>query len=188
MTDNSRQKLLDAGRRIALRENLAGLTALTLCAEARTDFDEFERHFATQRDFLLALQQDFMDGLRDKIFAITTGTRSPLMRLKLATETYLQGCIADRALRRWLLEARVHPEMEAGVRRQNQTYWMILGAEFRTLGWPYPQAAARLYLAMTNEAANAEHRVGHALPAVRETLWDFLDHRTPVSRPGRRAP
>jgi hypothetical protein len=180
---DGRTALLEAGRRLAMRHTLAELDPLLLCSEAKVGLDAFEREFASLGEFVAALQQDFMERLREKILAVTSGSAAGLMRLKLATESYLQGCLAERPLRAWLLDARLQADVLEGLRRQNQVYWMILGSEFKSLRWPHPRAAGRIYLAMANEAAQAEHRVGHPLASVRDTLWEFLERGTPAAPP-----
>lgn len=172
---DTRTALVEAGRRLALRKSLADVTPLQLSAEAGMGLDAWERHFHNLAEFVTALQQDFMHRLRRRMMAITAGARPGAMRIKLATEAFLECCLAERELRSWLIEARIDATVAEGLRKQNQTYWMIIGTELGNLGWPYPQAAARLYIAMTNEASLAEHRLGQAIPEMRETLWDFLD-------------
>ncbi|MFP5305278.1 MAG: hypothetical protein ACLGI7_05555 [Gammaproteobacteria bacterium] len=171
---NARDALLEAGRRLSGSIPLSALDAGQLCAAAGAAPQDFAQAFGDLPGYLLALQQQFMDRLRDKIVAVTSGVPSGIRRIELATETFLSGCLQERALRAWLLDARAWPAVFAGLRRQNQTYSVIIGSELKTLGWPAPQAAARVYLAMVLEASIVEHRRGAAVPETREVLWDFL--------------
>ncbi|HEY1077480.1 MAG TPA: hypothetical protein VGE51_12380 [Fontimonas sp.] len=171
-----RQALIDAGSRLAAQMPLAALEIDRLCAQAAVEGAVFAAHFAGLTDYLVALQQDFMDRLRGKIVAVTTGVPAGIRRTELAAETYLSACLDERALRGWLIEARARPDVLAGLRRQNHIYWILIGIEFEALGWPYPRAAARLYLTMLNEASVIEHRAGQASAPVRLTIRNFLRH------------
>lgn len=172
------ERLRSAGLRLCRHCRFQEIDEARLCAEAQASPSEFKAAFGDMLGYINALQQDFMDELRDRILKVTTGTASGIPRLQLASESYLAGCLQHRPLRAWLIEARNLPEVAANLRRQNQIYWIVMGAELKTLGWADPQAAARLFLAMLNEASVLEHRAGQALPAVREALWDFLRRGT----------
>lgn len=169
-----RRALISAGPQLAAGLPLGELNVQRLCAQASVEESAFQTHFASLTDYLVALQQDFMDRLRAKIVGVTTGVPAGIRRTELAAETYLSACLAERALRAWLIEARARPDVLAGLRRQNHIYWILIGIEFEALGWPYPRAAARLYLTMLNEAAALENRVGQPSPPLRLTIRNFL--------------
>ncbi len=169
-----RQALIDAGSRLAAGLPLDALNIRRLCAQADVEEPVFQAHFSSLTDYLVALQQDFMDRLRGKIVAVTMGVPAGIRRTELAAETYLSACLAERVLRAWLIEARARPDVLAGLRRQNHIYWILIGIEFEALGWPYPRAAARLYLTMLNEASVLENRLGQASPPLRLTIRNFL--------------
>lgn len=173
MTD-PRQPLLDAGTRLARTLRLHELDVERLCQEAGVERAAFDSCFADLTAYVTALQQRFMDLLRDRIVAVTSGVPAGLLRIQLATETYLSNCLAERPLRGWLIEARTRPEVLSGLQRQNRAYWLLIGAELEALGWPHPQAAARMLLTMINEASVAEYRLGQSSEEIREVLWDFL--------------
>lgn len=169
-----RERLLAAAPSLWSQFSFQELTEARIVSAAGVGTDEFQAAFGSIFGYVNVLQQQFMDELRNRILKVTTGTGSGMTRIQLACETYLSGCLDHRALRAWLIEARTLPEVAAGLRKQNQVYWVVLGSELKTLGWPQPQAAARLFLAMINEAATIEHRAGGPVPAARESLWDFL--------------
>lgn len=174
-----REALIAAGYRLARRIPLDDADADLVCERARLTRATFDEHFADFDTYLVALQQSFMDGLRDRIVAVTHGVAPGLMRVKLATEVYLEGCLAQLPLRTWLVDARRRKAIAEALGRQNQVYWMLIGSDLGAAGWPGAAAAGRLYVAMANEAALLEQRAGAAVPAVRETLWHFLDHAGP---------
>lgn len=178
---NVRLALIQAASRLDPRLTLDEITPEHLCAASGLDKAMFAAHFADLTAYFVALQQDFMDRLRGKIVAVTTGVTAGIRRTELAAETYLSACLEERTLRRWLIAARARPSVLAGLRQQNQIYWILIGIEFEALGWPYPQAAARLYLTMLNEASVIENRLGKRSPAVRVTIRDFLRHGNSVA-------
>src|SRR3546814_16607665 len=74
-----------------------------------------------------------------------------------------------------LVAAREQPRVRRGLQQQNHSFTLVLGAELKGLGRHFPDAAARLYIAMLNEVANSEQRAQQRLPELREALWHFLD-------------
>ncbi|SFF51859.1 hypothetical protein SAMN04488120_106154 [Fontimonas thermophila] len=175
MTD-PRQSLLDAGTRLARCVDFEALDTDRLCREAAVDPATFAATFGDLTGYLAALQERFMAALIDRMLAATAGMRPGLLRIQVAIEAFLGHCLAEHALRGWLLAARERPEIFAVLERQNRTYALLIGSELHALGWPHPQAAARMLLAMINEAALAEHRLGQPSAEIREALWDFLQH------------
>jgi len=171
-------KLLAAGPKLAERYTLAELNITRICNAADVTSAQFKSAFGGVLAYVDALQVRFMNELRDRIVKVTAGSMPGLLRVKLASEAYLSGCLEQRVLRSWLIEARAQPLISTGLRKQNQIYSVLVSAELGACGWAHPQAAARLFLAMINEASVVEHRAGQPVASVRETLWDFLDTGT----------
>lgn len=170
-----RQRLLGAGPQLTGRHAFAELSGELIASAAGLGVEQFAESFPSVVAYVDALQEQFLDEVRNRVIKVTTETVPGLLRMKLATESYLATCIEYRGLRGWFIEARLRPELSDSLRRRNQIYGVVIGSEFSHLGWPAPQAAARLYLAMINEAATLEQRAGQARTDVREVLWDFLD-------------
>jgi AcrR family transcriptional regulator len=175
---STRAAMIAVAPSLAARLPLDSLTPADVCRQAGSDEATFIEAFGDVTGYLVAVQQAFMDRLRDRIVAVTAGVPPGLRRIQLATETYLSACLAERQLRTWLLQARMLPTVLAGLRRQNQIYYVIIGTELESLGWPDGAAAARLYMAMINAAGIVEHRLGPQ-PQTRDALWHFLTHGTP---------
>lgn len=170
-----REALLRAGLRAAAREPLPPASAASVLAEAGLGEDALVRYFVDFEHYLLALQQRFLDELRDGVIRFTDHQPPGRERLKAGTSVYLDGCIKRRGLRQWLLEGRLQSSVVAdGLRRQNQAYAMILSTEFHAMRWPQPQAAARLFLASVQEVSRIEHTAAAPVPAARMALWEFL--------------
>lgn len=170
-----RRRILDAVVHLSAIYPLEDVSADILAEAAGLEPGEFQAEFASLPDCLCAAQQQFMDGLRTRVLEAALSCGSGFARLKAGSSAYLDACLENRTLRSWLLQARDRwPAVADGLRRQNETYIVVLAPEFKTLGWPHPAAAARLYMAMLLEASQVEHAQGRALIAARDTLWDFL--------------
>jgi AcrR family transcriptional regulator len=172
---SARDALIAAASATAREHPLDAVTAADICRHAQLDEAAFTGNFGDLTGYLVAVQQAFMNRMRDRIVAVTAGVPPGLRRIQLATESYLGGCLAERALRSWLLGARMRPPVLSALHRHYRVYYVILGAELEKLRWPDSAAAARLYLAMINAAAVVEHRLGPQ-PQLREALWHFLSH------------
>lgn len=136
-------------------------------ARLRAEFIDFT-------NLLIAVQQFFLDELRDDVIRVTADHPPGLERVRSATRVYLEHCLERRGLRGWLLQARrEQPQLAEGLRRQNHSFALVISTEFQALGWPHPLAAARLYLAAIQEAARLEQIKGEALPFIREAIWDI---------------
>ena len=174
-----RALLIATGMKMARRMPLSEADPDLICERARLPRSAFDEAFPSLTEFVIALQQHFMDALRDRMFALTTGVPPGMMRLKLATEVYLEACLGQHALRAWLIEGRRDPRVAARLQVQNQNYTLLIAGDFAAAGWPAAAAAARLYVAMANEASFIEHSAGQKVPDARDTLWHFLDHAAP---------
>lgn len=141
---------------------------------AKVPVARLKAHFVDFTHYLIAVQQQFLDELRDDVIA-TAGQQPPgLERVRLATLVYLDHCLKHRGLRLWLMEERKkEPRLADGLRRQNHSFSLIISTEFHALHWPYPLAAARLYLAAIQEAARLENVKGEPLPYIRDAIWDI---------------
>ena len=124
--------------------------------------------------YLIAIQQRFLDQLRDEVIAVTVQSSPGLARVRGATLVYLDHCLQHRGLRGWLLHARrEQPLLAEGLRRQNHSFALVISTEFHALHWPHPLAAARLYLAAINEVSRVEHLKGQVIPHLRDAIWDI---------------
>jgi len=170
-----RQRLIAAAATLARQGPAVTLTEKKVCAAARCPPAAFRRHFKRRTDYVLAVQQAFMDAVRDRIVESMAAQAEGYDRVRQASETYLDACLEHQPLRLWLLAARKgRPELADALRRQNDVYQLLLAGEFKKLGWGHPKAAARLYLAMLMETGLMETLTGTALPELRATLRDFL--------------
>jgi len=172
----ARKTWLDAGMRLAQREGRKGYTLDEVAAEAGLPAASLRRTFGSFEHYCIVLLQQLFDELRDEVVLVTTGEPPGRHRARMGVTAYLDGCLRRAGLRRWFFSRNSSSTRIAGtLRRQNQIYVVILGGEFKDIGWTHPQLAARLFIDMVLDIANAECTAGEPLPAFRETLWTYLD-------------
>ncbi len=170
----ARSGLLEAGSRLAQTMPLREFDPARLCAEAGLEADAFDAVFGDLQTYLVALQQRFIERARARIAVATAGIPGGQLRVQRALETYLDECLEQRALRRWLTEAGLRADTHGPLRRQNEAHRLMFSVELGALGWPQPSGGARLLLTMVAEAAVIEHRIGKPAADIRTALADFL--------------
>ncbi|MES0874003.1 TetR/AcrR family transcriptional regulator [Sinimarinibacterium thermocellulolyticum] len=172
---NARESMIALAGTLAAEIDFWTLSVDHICARAGVDRAEFAASFGDLDGYLVAVQEAFMDRLRDRLIAVTSGVPSGVRRVQLATESFLDTCLKQRPLRAWLLQARGRPPVYASLRRRLRIYWVLVGAELRAMGWRDGVAGARLYMAMVDAATSIEHRTGRQ-EKVRAALWHFIEH------------
>lgn len=168
------QKLFKAVKQMSKDVAYADASLERIARTAKVPVGRLRTQFIDRTHFLIAIQQFFLDELRDEVINVTAHYPPGLDRVRSATLVYLDHCLRWRGLRGWLLQARRdEPLMAEGLRRQNHSFALVISTEFHALGWPYPLAAARLYLAAIQEAARLEQIKGEPLAYIREAIWDI---------------
>ena len=167
--------LIAAGQRLAARLELAQVSPEAISREAGLEPNSLTALFVDMENYLIALQQEFMDNLRLQVVQATAEHPLGGARLRLGAIAYLDGCLAQRSVRGWFIEARRQTRAVAqGLANQNQAYLLVISTEFRALRWPHPLAASRLFLTAVLEIARLEHGGGQPQAPARAALWDFL--------------
>jgi AcrR family transcriptional regulator len=186
MSHPTHEALLQAGMRLAERHGLGNMSINAVVAEAGVAKGTFYVHFANRAAYLVALHQWFHNGLRSAIIDATNTFSPGVERLYQASETYLDTCLRARAVKALLLEARSEPAITEEIMRRNMDFAQLASADFTAMGWPAPDACARLYIVMVAEAALLELDAACALPVVRQALFYYLDNRSkrPAGRNG----
>src|SRR5258708_38804777 len=90
----------------------------------------------------------------------------------LSLHDALPICLQQRAVKAILLEARSEAAITAEVQRRHASFAQLEQADFAALGWPNPETAARLFVALGAEVALIELETGRN-EAARQTLWRF---------------
>lgn len=174
MTAATKQKLFKTVVLIADELPYSDATLGRVAKAAKVPVSKLQAQFVDFTHLLIAVQQHILDELRDNVIEGTAHLPPGLERVRTATKIYLDHSLLRGGLRAWLLQARrEQPELAEGLRRQNHSFALVISTEFHALGWPYPFAAARLYLAAIQEAARLEQIQGESLAYVREAIWDI---------------
>ena len=172
MPHPTRQALVDAGLELAANDSLNHLTVDAVVNKAGVAKGTFYVHFHDRTTFLVELHAQFHDRLLNAILKATDALPPGAERLRIGTESYLDGCLHEHAVKALLLEARSEAPIAAEVQRRNAQFAAIAQDDFATMGWPDAEASARLFVVLAAEAALMELETGHN-EAVRRALWRF---------------
>lgn len=178
-TDDSRSRLLAAGRRLSDRVRLSELTAQAVCAEAALPLDRFASIYPSIEAYHCELLGRLIDDVRDAVARITTNMAGGIPRLKLSLETYLEANASRPTLRELLMALRFDPDGIELIRKRVSGFRVLMELELRSAQWPHPAATARLLTAAVTDIAQAEQEAGGRVPGLRETLFRYLDSRSP---------
>jgi TetR/AcrR family transcriptional regulator, transcriptional repressor for nem operon len=170
----TRSALIDAGFRLAERTGLTGLSVNLLVEDARVSKGTFFHHFGDRASYLLALHRDFHERLLVEILDSIDGLPPGAERLVRSAEAYLDACLRQRGVRALLLEARAEPLIAEEVTARNASNAALCKPDFVAIGRPHPLESARLWVAMTAEAALVELQAGSRRRTVRAALAQYL--------------
>jgi AcrR family transcriptional regulator len=172
--EDTRAALLAAGAAVAARDGLAGMSVNRVVAEAGVAKGTFYVHFRDREEFIDALHEGFYERATAAMTEATKGIPEGARRLQVATEAYLDACLADSAIKALALEARAGGGLTEAMEQRHERSTALAVPSFKAMGWPDARAAAQLLSAMTNEIAVRELDAGRRLPAARRTLARFL--------------
>lgn len=178
----TRAALLEAGLHLADRQPLAQMSVDAVVGKAGVAKGTFYLHFKSRADFLVALHRRFHDALHSAIDRAARSLPTAAVRVQAGTEAYLDGCLARRGVKAFLLEARAEAAITQEIARRNRSFYEAFAGELKELGWPAGPAPMRLYVAMVAEAALAELEAGKRDPAIRRALWHFLGAAAPARK------
>jgi AcrR family transcriptional regulator len=170
----TRQRLLEAGLRLAHAAALSALRVDEVVEAAGVAKGTFYVHFRTREDFLVALHGRFHDSLAERMELAVAGQAPGLRRLLRSSLAYLDACCEQRGIKAMLLGARTEPGIQQAVSAQNARFALLAAEEFKAADWPAPQQAARLWVGLVAEGAIAEADAGRKLPPLRQALARFL--------------
>jgi TetR/AcrR family transcriptional repressor of nem operon len=171
----TREALIDAGLRLAERTGLSGLSVDLIVKDAGVAKGTFFHHFGDRASYLLELHHEFHERLATQMQAAIVDMPPGRNRLIIGANACLDGCLRDRGVRALLLEARAEPAVTDEIRQRNQANAELCRPDFAALARPHPYESAQLWVGMVAEAALIEHQAATALPAIRQSLQQFLN-------------
>jgi TetR/AcrR family transcriptional repressor of nem operon len=183
--DATRLALLEAGLTVAASTGLAKMSVNRLIAEAGSSKGAFFHHFPDRAAYLVALHRHFHDRLMAEVQTAVGSLPPGRERLLRAATAYLDTFLANRGMRRLLLDARAEPLILDEVSRRNDLVARAIAADLDAMAWPDPFPAARLWVAMVAETSLVEFERGGRNEATRAALASFLDRRDPLTPPTR---
>ena len=171
----TRQDLIAAGVKVAERDGLAGLSVNAVVAAAGLAKGTFYVHFADRDAFVDALHLQFYARVSAAVTRAVEHLSPGPLRLARGIEAYLDACLADRAIKALLLETKSDPNLTTTMAERERLFAHLAAPSLKAMGWRDPEIAARLFVAMTSEAALAELEAGRRLPQVRQTLERMIE-------------
>ena len=174
----TRQALVAAGVAVAERGGLAGLSVNAVVAEAGLAKGTFYVHFPDRDAFVDALHQQFYARIGETVAQAVAHLAPGPLRLARGIEAYLDACLADRGIKALILESRSDAHLTTTIAERERFFARLTAPSLAAMGWQDAELTARLFVAMTSEAALAELEAGKRLPAVRRTLERLVESTT----------
>ncbi|MDH6133524.1 TetR/AcrR family transcriptional repressor of nem operon [Kitasatospora sp. MAA4] len=172
--EGKRAALLEAGLRLA-GNGLQSLSVNDITAEAKVAKGTFYVHFINRADFVLAMHRSFFEGTVERIRTAVAAHPPGREAILAGAYAYLDACLDQPALKALLLEARFEPLVQEEVAARNENHARFAAPLFAAMGRSEPEICARLFVALTSEAALLELTAGGPDPAVRRALAGFLE-------------
>ena len=166
----TRQRLIDAGLRLAEQTGLIGLSVNLVVEEAGVSKGSFFHHFGDRASYVIALHREFHDRLFTQIRHAMADLEPGADRLDTIARTYLDTCLEHRGVRALLLEARADPQIADEIATRNAAAAAQVADDFTALGWRDAKQTARLWVGLVAEAALLEHASSHRDHKLRRAL------------------
>ncbi|MFN7955640.1 MAG: helix-turn-helix domain-containing protein [bacterium] len=172
--ERTRRALVDAALDLFARFGLAAVTVDAVVGAAGVAKGTFYVHFRDRDAFLCEIHREFHDRLEAKVARRGAEREAGIDRLWLGIVAYLDGCLAERACKALLFDARSESSLGEEVVRRNEKTSEAVARELRAARHPSPRPTARLVVAMTAEVAFQEMRRGGKQTGLRNALRAML--------------
>src|SRR6516164_73347 len=114
--------LLDAGVAVAEEHGLTGLSVNRVVARAGVAKGTFYVHFPDRAAFVDALHERFHRRVQAAVAEATQGVPPGAERIMLGAESYLDVCLANRAVKALALEARSDPLLGQAMEARHESF------------------------------------------------------------------
>jgi TetR/AcrR family transcriptional repressor of nem operon len=166
----TREALLDAGATVAERRGLAGLSVAAVTAHAGVAKGTFYVYFPDRDAFIDALHQRFYARVSDAVTQAVQGLAPGRELLLTAIDAYLDVCLENRAVKALVLETRAKGELTTTMEQREALFAKLAQPSLQAMGIKPAAISARLFVAMTSEAALIELEAGRHVRGARETI------------------
>jgi TetR/AcrR family transcriptional regulator, transcriptional repressor for nem operon len=172
-----RTALLDAGTHMLRSTPLGALSVNTVVAAAGMAKGSFYQHWPSRSAYLRDLHDRFHDHLARTVGAAADGPPGA-HRLAGMLDAYLDGCLAHRAAKSLLVEARTDAGLLDLVETRNADFADMIVDDLAVLGWSAPRLIATLLIAAVAEIALHELAAGAGRPDLRQAALALATRRT----------
>jgi TetR/AcrR family transcriptional repressor of nem operon len=166
----TRVGLIEAGAVIAERDGLAGLSVAAVAELAGVAKGTFYLYFADREAFIDALHQRFYDRVTEAVAGAVRGLSPGAELLLAAIEAYLDVCLENHAVKALVFETRAQENLTTTMQEREALFAQLAEPSARAIGMPSARVAARLFVAMTSEAALIEMEAGRKVPGARNGI------------------
>ncbi|HEY4778482.1 MAG TPA: TetR/AcrR family transcriptional regulator [Solirubrobacterales bacterium] len=169
----TREALLDAGELVADSRGLAGLSIAAVVGQTGVAKGTFYVYFPDREAFVDALHQRFYARVSEAVTAAVEGLEPGRELLLSAIEAYLDVCLANHAVKALVFDSRAQGSLTTTMREREEMFSLLARPSLRAMGVASAPIAARLFVAMTSEAALIELEAGRRVPAARRAIRDL---------------
>lgn len=166
----TREALLDAGEQLADTSGLAGLSVAAVVERAGVAKGTFYVYFADRDLFIDALHQRFYARVTDAVAQAVGGLAPGRELLLTAIDAYLDVCLANRAVKALVFETRAQGNLTTTMDERQEQFAVLAQPSVKAMGLTPPKVAARLFVAMTMEAALIELEAGGRVAGARKMI------------------
>lgn len=175
----ARERLLVAGAVVAERDGLSGLTIAAVAREAGLAKSSFYVYFSDREKLIDALHQAFYADVNDAVTEAVAGLAPGRELLLAAIDSYLDVCLANRAVKALVFETRAQPGLTTTIDAREDLFARLAEPSMRAIGMTPSAITARLVVALTSEAALIEMEAGHRVNGARRAIRAMLDSASP---------
>jgi AcrR family transcriptional regulator len=173
----TREGLLDAGELVADRDGLAGLSVAAVVGQAGLAKGTFYLYFGDREAFVDALHQRFYGRVSEAISGAVEGLEPGRGLLLTAIDAYLDVCLANHAVKALVFDSRAQGSLTTTMREREEMFAQLARPSLEAMGIAPAPIAARLFVAMTSEAALIELEAGGRVPGARRAIRDLIEGR-----------
>lgn len=155
---------------VAEQRGLTGLNVAAVAEQAGVAKGTFYLYFKDRETFVDALHQFFYSQVNQAVADAVDGLSPGRELLLAAIDAYLDVCLANRAVKALVFETRAQGELTTTMEQREEIFSQLAQPSLRAMGMADPPVSARLFVAMTSEAALIEMEAGHRVKGARDTI------------------